>query len=218
VPRISGTKPFLRVAELFVSLQGEGPAAGYPAFFVRLAGCNLACRWCDTPYARQPEAGKEMALAEILTRFQESRLSQVLITGGEPLLQEGVYVLIEKILSLGGRVFLETNGSLSLKRLPSEVVKVMDLKPPSSGMSQYMLYENLRYLGPKDLVKFVIADEKDYLWAKEKFLRLGLTYFTEVAFSPAWGLMAPEKLAQWILKDRLPVRLQLQLHKLLKLP
>ncbi|HIE33452.1 MAG TPA: radical SAM protein [Thermodesulfobacteriaceae bacterium] len=215
---MSGDKIRLKISELFVSLQGEGPAAGYPAFFVRLSGCNLSCRWCDTPHARQPKTGQEMEIPKIVNHFRKSGVSQVLITGGEPLLQEGVYALMEEFLALGAQVFLETNGSLSLKRVPSEVTKVMDLKPPSSGMSKYMLYENLRYLSHRDQIKFVIADEEDYRWAKEKVLRLGLNYFTEVSFSPAWGLMSPEKLAKMILRDRLPVRLQPQLHKILKLP
>jgi len=159
-----------------------------------------------------------MEIPDIINRFRKSGVSRVLITGGEPLLQEGVYILMEELLALGARVFLETNGSLSLKRIPFEVTKVMDLKPPSSGMSKYMLYENLRYLSPRDQIKFVIADEEDYRWAKEKVLGLGLAYFVKVSFSPAWGLMSPEKLAKMILRDRLPVRLQLQLHKLLRLP
>lgn len=159
-----------------------------------------------------------MEIPDIINRFRKIGVSRVLITGGEPLLQEGVYILMEELLALGARVFLETNGSLSLKRIPFEVTKVMDLKPPSSGMSKYMLYENLRYLSPRDQIKFVIADEEDYRWAKEKVLGLGLAYFVKVSFSPAWGLMSPEKLAKMILRDRLPVRLQLQLHKLLRLP
>ena len=125
---------------------------------------------------------------------------------------------METLLAAGAQVYLETNGSLPLRLVPPEVIKIMDLKTPSSGMSAYMDYGNLRYLSRKDQVKFVIADEEDYRWARRQVLSLGLLHFTEVLFSPAWGRMAPERLARLILEDRLPVRLQLQLHKLLKLP
>ncbi len=208
----------LKIAEIFVSLQGEGPTMGCPAFFIRLAGCNLNCRWCDTPQARNPQEGKLYTVSSLLKAYRESGLSQVLITGGEPLLQEGVYPLMEALLRQGARVILETNGSLSLARVPPEVIKVMDLKTPSSGMSDRMCYENLRYLGKNDCLKFVIAGEEDYQWAREKVFSLGLFYFTEVLFSPAWGEMPPQKLAHLILQDGLPVRLQIQLHKFLGLP
>jgi len=201
-----------------VSLQGEGPGSGCPAFFIRLAGCNLSCRWCDTPAARAPEAGRPRTLSEILREFEATGLREVLLTGGEPLLQEGALSLMEALLSRGARVYLETNGSLPLRRVPREVVKIMDLKTPSSGMSAHMLYENLRYLTRADAVKFIIADEEDYRFAREKTLELGLSFFTEVYFSPVWGEMSPERLARLILEDRLPVRLQIQLHKFLGLP
>ncbi len=208
----------LRVAELLVTLQGEGSAAGCPVFLVRLSGCNLACSWCDTPGTRAPESGTLFTLTEILERWRASGLREVLLTGGEPLLQEGVYPLMEALLSEGARIYLETNGSISLSRVPREVVKIMDLKTPSSGMSRANLYTNLRYLDRKDQIKFVIADEEDYRWAREKVQELGLSYFTQVLLSPAWGRMPPPKLARLILQDRLPVRFQLQLHKLLGLP
>ncbi len=213
-----GSRTKLRVYETFVSLQGEGLASGRPAFFVRLSGCNLSCAWCDTRQARAPDSGTPLSIDEILNRFRASGLKEVLLTGGEPLLQEGIYPLMEALLSEGARVFLETNGSISLSRVPPGVVKIMDLKTPSSGMAERNLYENLRYFRPGDQVKFVIADEEDYLWARERVLSLGLFYFTEVLFSPAWGRMDPGKLARLILSDRLPVRLQLQLHKLLGIP
>ncbi|QJA06985.1 radical SAM protein [Thermosulfurimonas marina] len=212
------TEPVLRVFETFVSLQGEGPACGRPAFFVRLAGCNLACRWCDTSPARSPEAGRPLTLSAILKEFEATGLKEVLLTGGEPLLQEASLELMRALLRRGARIYLETNGSLSLRSVPREVVKIMDFKTPSSGMNACMLYENLRYLTPRDAVKFVIADEEDYRFAREKTLELGLFFFTEVYFSPVWGEMSPERLARLILEDRLPVRLQVQLHKFLGLP
>ncbi|MBX6422702.1 radical SAM protein [Thermosulfurimonas sp. F29] len=218
MPPSSATEGVLRVRETFVSLQGEGTAAGRPAFFVRLSGCNLSCRWCDTPESRLPGSGTPLPVNEILERRRRSGLSEVLITGGEPLLQEAVYTLMEALLAEGVRVYLETNGSLSLRRVPREVIKIVDWKPPSSGMSNRMNPENLRYLRYPDQIKFVIADEEDYLWAKREVLSRGLFRFVEVLFSPVWEEMPPEKLARLILADRLPVRLQIQLHKLLGLP
>ena len=211
----SRSKLELDVAELFVSLQGEGAHAGLPMFFVRLAGCNLRCRWCDTPYAQRP-LKKLLSLSRIISLWeQEGALGYVQITGGEPLLQENVYPLMELFLKRGTKVLLETNGSLSLEKVPPEVVKVMDLKPPSSGMEEHNLFENLAFLTKKDEVKIVVADKRDYAWAKEIISSYHLPVFTNVLLSPAFGLLEPERLASWILKDRLPVRFQLQLHKVL---
>ena len=211
----SRSKLELDVAELFVSLQGEGAHAGLPMFFVRLAGCNLRCRWCDTPYAQRP-LKKLLSLSRIISLWeQEGALGYVQITGGEPLLQENVYPLMEIFLKRGAKVLLETNGSLSLEKVPPEVVKVMDLKPPSSGMEEHNLFENLAFLTKKDEVKIVVADKRDYAWAKEIISSYHLPVFTNVLLSPAFGLLEPERLASWILKDRLPVRFQLQLHKVL---
>ena len=186
---------------------------GWPTFFVRLAGCNLNCAWCDTSYAR--EGGQTFTLPEILRKWRETRLPWVQVTGGEPLLQEGVYPLLEAFLKEGAMVILETNGSLSLARVPKQVVKVMDLKCPSSGMSHFMKWDNLAFLDGKDQVKFVIADERDYAWAKEKVQAFYLPVYTQVLFSPAYKRLAPQTLAEWILKDGLHVRFQIQLHKLL---
>ncbi len=198
-----------------MSLQGEGAHMGLPTFFVRLAGCNLRCRWCDTPYARKP-LRKFFTLEDILKEWERrGKLSYVQITGGEPLLQEAAYDLMSLFLLKRVTVLLETNGSLSLKRVPREVVKIMDLKPPSSGMEKQMDYSNLAYLGRKDQVKFVIADRADYVWAKEKLFKHYLPLYTQVLFSPAYGRLDPRELAEWILKDLLPVRFQIQLHKLL---
>ncbi len=205
----------VRISEIFVSLQGEGTHAGLPTFFVRLAGCNLACRWCDTVYARQ-EKGKTISVEEILKHWQrEGCLPWIQITGGEPLLQEGVYPLMKAFLDQNTTVLLETNGSLPLRKVPPEVVKVMDIKCPSSGMSSRMCWENLAHLGVKDQVKFVIANKEDYEWAKEIVKQRYLTYYTQVLFSPVFKALEPAELANWILRDRLPVRFQLQLHKIL---
>ncbi len=203
----------LKVAEVFVSLQGEGALAGYPCFFVRLSGCNLRCRWCDTAWAW--EGGWEMPLKEILERWQASGVSLVEVTGGEPLLQAGVIELMKDFLKAGATVLLETNGSQSLKGVPREVIKIVDFKCPSSGMSAYNRYENLRYLHRPDQIKFVIADREDYLFARKKIVELDLVRVAEVLMSPVWRQMDPVDLARWILEDKLPVRFQIQLHKIL---
>jgi len=188
---------------------------GLPTFFVRLAGCNLRCSWCDTPYAQKP-LQKWLSLGEIFKLWEQyGRLPYIQLTGGEPLLQEDVYDLIDLFLKEKATVLLETNGSLSLKRVPREVVKIMDLKTPSSGMDRFMDYTNLAYLDRKDQVKFVIADRRDYEWAKERVFRYHLTVYTQVLFSPVFGRLDPRELAEWILKDRLLVRFQIQLHKIL---
>ncbi|MBA2849506.1 radical SAM protein [Thermosulfuriphilus ammonigenes] len=203
----------LKVAEVFVSLQGEGTLAGYPCFFVRLSGCNLRCRWCDTAWAW--EGGREVPLKEILERWRASGISLVEVTGGEPLLQAGVIELMKGFLKAGATVLLETNGSQSLKGVPQEVIKIVDFKCPSSGMSAYNRYENLRYLRRPDQIKFVIADREDYLFARKKIVELDLVRVAEVLMSPVWRQMDPVDLARWILEDKLPVRFQIQLHKIL---
>ncbi|OAG28265.1 radical SAM protein [Thermodesulfatator autotrophicus] len=208
-------EPLFDVAEIFVSLQGESTYMGLPTFFVRLSGCNLRCKWCDTIYAQKPQ-NNLLGLSEILIRWQkEGSLKFVQITGGEPLLQENVYLLMKAFLEKGATILLETNGSVSLGRVPKEVVKIMDFKTPSSGMTHHMCYENLAYLTRKDQVKFVIADKEDYNWAKEILARFYLPVYTQVLFSPVWQTVKPQELAEWIIKDRLQVRFQLQLHKVL---
>ncbi len=205
----------LDVSEIFVSLQGEGTLAGIPTFFVRLSGCNLRCNWCDTSYAQKPSKNF-ISIEEIVRHWEKAgKIPYVQITGGEPLLQENVYDLMDFFLKEGVTLLLETNGSISLRKVPKEVIKILDLKTPSSGMTPYMRYENLAYLGTKDQVKFVIADRVDYEWAKKRMSLYYLPVYTQVLFSPAWGLMNPQELANWIIEERLPVRFQLQLHKIL---
>jgi 7-carboxy-7-deazaguanine synthase len=212
-------KTKLRVSEIFYSIQGEGPLSGRPAIFVRLYGCNLNCSWCDTRYAREGGVFKIWEIEELITFLKEKfkNIREVTITGGEPLLQKGTFALIERLFSMGFTVCLETNGSLSLKGLPQEVIKVMDFKTPSSGMEKFNLYENLEFLDRKDAVKFVIADKKDFAWSIQKCKEFAIFEKTEVFFSPVWGRLSGKRLAGWILEEKLPVRLQLQLHKILKL-
>ncbi len=203
----------LRVTETFVSIQGEGLAAGLPCFFIRLSGCNLRCTYCDTRYAYLP--GNIATVEELINAWKASGVEYVQVTGGEPLTQPEVYRLMAGLLEKGAKVLLETNGSMSLKRVPFQVIKIVDRKTPGSGMADSWFPNNMRYISHTDQMKFVITNDKDFHWAVRELEKKGLCYFTQVLFSPAAPLMAPERLAELILETRLPVRLQLQLHKIL---
>jgi 7-carboxy-7-deazaguanine synthase len=202
----------LEVSEIFPSIQGESTYAGLPCVFVRLAGCNLDCSYCDTPYARG--RGERLTREAVLEQVAAYRCRLVEITGGEPLLQEETPALVSALLDRKLEVLVETNGSLDISVLDPRAVRIMDLKCPSSGETGKMLWENPVHLTPRDQVKFVVADREDYLWAKgvvEKRLRAG----PAVLFSPAAGLLDPAELSGWILGDGLEVRLQLQLQKII---
>ncbi len=203
----------LEVSETFLSLQGEGIFVGQPCFFIRLSGCNLHCSYCDTAYAW--EKGDELSLKELVARWKATRVHLVQLTGGEPLLQRPVYDLMAELANLGAKVLLETNGSLSLSNVPQYVSKSVDWKTPGSGSAASWVPENLRYLSRNDAIKFVITNREDFEFARSKTLRHGLLNFTNVYFSPAWGMMDMEELARWIIEDRLPVRLGFQLHKII---
>jgi len=203
----------LQVAEIFYSIQGESTYTGRPCVFVRLTGCNLRCRWCDTAYAF--DGGERMTVEQVLERVRGYTCPLVEITGGEPLLQEEVHSLMDRLLSEGYEVLIETGGSLDLSRLDPRVVKIMDLKPPGSGMDRFNDLDNVRYLDRKDQIKFVVADRRDYEWARAAMAEHALAEKTQVLFSPAYGELDPRELAEWILADRLPARLQIQLHKVL---
>lgn len=203
----------LAVCEMFYSIQGESTLAGWPCFFIRLSGCNLRCSYCDTTYAYTE--GRILAKEDILCQVEECGTKLVEVTGGEPLLQSETVPLLEGLLDRDYTVLLETNGSCSLKHVPQEVVKIMDLKCPSSGMSDRMDFKNLRYLGIKDQVKFVIQDRSDYEWAREKMARHHIPVYTQVILSPVWQRMGARILAEWMLADRLPAKMQIQLHKYL---
>lgn len=204
-------KLYLKVNEIFFSIQGESSFAGLPCLFIRLAGCNLRCSYCDTRYAY--EEGKDMALEEILSRVEASKCRRVMITGGEPLTQENVYPLMRLLLDSGCIVLLETNGTISLSKVDRRVIKIMDLKCPSSGQSHENLFENLAHLDEKDEIKFVIGDRADYQWAKEVVENYGLERKHKVLFSTVFGAIEPKTLVSWILEDGLDVRFQLQLQK-----
>ncbi|WP_347258428.1 7-carboxy-7-deazaguanine synthase QueE [Methylocaldum sp.] len=203
----------LRVTEIFYSLQGESRTVGLPTVFVRLTGCPLRCVYCDTAYAFT--GGQKMSINEIVAEVGTYHPGYVTVTGGEPLAQRGCLVLLDALVEKGYEVSLETSGALDVSDINPKVVKVLDLKTPSSGEESRNLYRNLDYLDRKDQLKFVIMNEADYQWAKAKMEEYGLSDRCEVLFSPAMGAQDPAELADKILRDRLPVRFQVQLHKIL---
>jgi len=205
------TATVLKVNEIFHSIQGESRHAGRPCVFVRLTFCNLRCVWCDTAYAF--EEGRDETVAAILIRVAALATRYVLITGGEPLAQTGVHDLVEALCDSGYEVAVETGGSLDLAPLDRRAMVVMDLKCPGSGMADHNRFENLDLLKATDDVKFVVADRADYEWAREVIERRRLAGRFGVLLSPVHGVLDPRTLSEWVLSDRLTVRLQLQIHK-----
>ncbi len=201
----------MKVCEIFSSIQGESTYAGVPCTFVRMTGCNLRCSYCDTVYAY--EEGTELTEEEIMDKIQAVGLKTVEITGGEPLLQEGVASLVKKLLDKGHRVLIETNGSQDIEGIDRRAVIILDIKTPGSGMSDEVMLSNLTLLKLEDEVKFVIAGRDDYEWAKNFIREHSVMGRCAILFSPAFGMLDPQDLSKWILKDRLEVRLNLQLHK-----
>ena len=203
----------LRITEIFYSLQGEARTVGLPTVFVRLTGCPLRCGYCDTEYAFS--GGEWMSLEDILARVSEYRPRYVTVTGGEPLAQRPCRELLRRLCDRDYEVSLETGGALDIGDIDPRVSIVMDLKTPGSGEERKNLYANIERLRPGDQVKFVICDREDYEWSRARLAEYRLDEISEVLFSPAYGQVSPTELAEWILADRLPVRLQIQLHKLL---
>jgi 7-carboxy-7-deazaguanine synthase len=204
----------LRITEIFYSLQGEARSVGIPTVFVRLTGCPLRCHYCDTAYAFS--GGELMAHGAILRQVEQYQAQFVTVTGGEPLAQSGSLDLLTQLCDLGYAVSLETSGALDVAGVDKRVSKVLDLKTPHSGEVHRNLYTNLSCLTPNDQVKFVVCSRQDYEWARFKVDEYQLAgRVSDVLFSPSWGQLDATALADWILADRLPVRLQLQLHKLL---
>ena len=202
----------LTVNEIFHSIQGESTHSGKPCVFVRLTGCDLRCVWCDTPYAFHE--GRKLHVDEVVAAVEQYRCDLVEITGGEPLLQEDVYPLMDRLLAAGATVLLETGGHVSVARVPAAVVKVMDVKCPGSGEHDRNAWDNLSRLTDRDQVKFVIADRVDYEFARDVVRRHTLeTRCEAVLFSAVHDVLSPAQLAEWVLADGLPVRLQIQLHK-----
>lgn len=203
----------LKVTEIFHSLQGEADTAGVPTVFVRLTGCPLRCQYCDTAYAFH--GGEWWETSAVLARVREYPTRYVCVTGGEPLAQKGCAALLTMLCDAGLRVSLETSGALPLAEVDARVVKVVDIKTPGSGEERRNLYEELRHLSARDLVKFVICNRGDYEWSRNKVRELTLPSGCTVLFSPSHEELPARELADWILEDRLPVRLQIQLHKYL---
>ncbi len=202
----------LRVSEIFASIQGETSYVGLPFAFVRLTGCNLRCRYCDTTYAY--DGGEELPLEEVVTRVALFGIPRVTVTGGEPLLQTEAPALVAALLDLGHTVLVETNGTIPLARLDPRAVKIMDVKCPASGESAKTDWENFAHLSPHDEVKFVVSSEEDYRFARDVIRKYGKERPFKALLSPAFGLLPPEKLAGWMVGDGLDARFQLQLHKL----
>lgn len=202
----------LTINEIFHSIQGESTHAGRPCVFVRLTACDLRCSWCDTPYAFTE--GRKVSLDEIVSTVKSYACPVVEITGGEPLLQQQVYPLMQRLLDDGLTVLLETGGHVNIGQVPAAVIRVMDVKCPGSGESHRHDWSNMERLLPHDEVKFVIGDRVDYEFARDVVTRYGLPgRVRAVLFSPVHGVLEPQPLAEWILADRMEVRLQLQAHK-----
>jgi len=202
----------LTINEIFYSIQGESTHAGRPCVFVRLTACDLRCSWCDTPYAFYE--GRKMPLDEVVQQAEAYNCPLIEITGGEPLLQEEVYPLMDRLLMSGHTVLLETGGHIDISRVPAAVVKVIDVKCPGSGEAERNRWENLERLQSHDQVKFVIRDRGDYEFARGALCRHQLDRkCAAVLFSPVHEVLEPKILSEWVLQDRLPVRVQLQLHK-----
>jgi len=205
----------LRINEIFYSIQGESLYAGLPCIFIRLTGCNLRCAYCDTLYAY--DEGMDMALPEILIRVESYPAAALVeITGGEPLFQKETPDLVKQLLDHGRTVLMETNGSLDISRIDSRCIRIMDIKCPSSLMHSHNDPDNLRRIGPNDQIKFIIESQTDYFYALNALKQIPPDFpRSSVLFSPAFGMLSPNILAKWILKDGLGVRLHLQLHKLI---
>jgi len=214
-----GAQPFLRITEIFHSIQGESTWAGVPCTFVRLTGCPLRCTWCDTEYAFH--GGTKMSFDEILSEVRAHPARVVEITGGEPLARPGAFDLADRLLDEGYTVLVETSGAFAVSPLDERVHKIMDLKCPGSGESEKNLWSNLDHLTARDEIKFVVKDREDYEWARDVIRTRGLDKRVEdgslraLLMSPVWGEIELDELAGWILEDGLPVRFQVQVHKLI---
>lgn len=204
----------IRVHEIYESIQGESTFAGLPCTFVRLSRCNLRCRWCDTPQAF--EGGTEMSRAAVLEKALSFETPLVELTGGEPLLQEGALPLLRELCDAGRTVLLETSGERDISLVDPRVHRIMDLKAPGSGESERNRWENVAHLSSRDEVKIVLADRADYEWAKGVIEEHRLERrVNEVLLSPVWGELDPKDLVKWVLEDDMPVRVQIQMHKVI---
>ena len=203
----------LRITEIFASVQGESSRVGLPTVFVRLTGCPLRCTWCDTAYAFT--GGSTRTLDDILAEVARHGLRHVCVTGGEPLAQKGCLALLGALCDAGYDVSLETSGALDIADVDARVSRIVDLKAPGSGEVDKNRYDNIPLLRASDEVKIVLADAADYDWARAQIATHGLDRRCSVLLSPVAGALDPAELAEWVVRDRLPVRFQLQLHKIL---
>jgi len=203
----------LKIYEIFHSLQGETSRIGLPTVFVRLTGCPMRCTYCDTTYAFS--GGSNMEMAGILAKVAEFGTRYVTVTGGEPLAQKECYVLLQALCDAGYSVSLETGGALDIAPVDARVSIILDIKTPASNEEKNMLWSNLAHLMPKDEIKFVLCNHADYEWAKAKITEFKLTEKCLVIFSPSYSELKANELADWVLQDKLPIRMQVQLHKIL---
>ena len=203
----------LRITEIFHSLQGETSRTGLPTVFVRLTGCPLRCGYCDTTYAFH--GGTTLTLDDVLSEVARYQTRYVTVTGGEPLAQKNCLPLLSALAERGYSVSLETSGALDVSKIDPRVSRIVDIKTPASGEVHRNRWENVEYLNSRDEIKFVLCGEQDYAWAKEVLVERRLALVCPVLFSPVYGQLEPSALAEWILRDRLPVRMQIQLHKVL---
>jgi len=203
----------LKIHEIFYSLQGESTRVGLPTVFVRLTGCPMRCVYCDTAYAFS--GGSNMEIADILAKVAAFGTPYVTVTGGEPLAQKGCHVLLRELCDAGYSVSLETGGAMDISAVDQRVSVILDIKTPESGEVKNNVWSNLEYLKKSDEVKFVLCSRADYEWAKEVLTNHHLEDKCSVLFSPVYGQVNPTELAEWVLADKLPVRMQLQLHKIL---
>ena len=209
----SGSRLALKVSEIFCSLQGESTRVGLPTIFVRLTGCPLRCVWCDTSYAFS--GGQSMTLSQVLAEVNSYGTAHVCVTGGEPLAQAGCLPLLNALCDCGYAVSLETSGALDISEVDRRVSRVVDLKAPGSGEADRNRWQNLPHLTSADELKFVLRDRADYDWARQVIERYRLIDICPILFAPVHEVLAGAELAEWILADRLPIRFQLQLHKVL---
>jgi 7-carboxy-7-deazaguanine synthase len=205
--------PRVKLTEIFLSIQGEADTVGWPTVFVRLTGCPLRCQYCDTAYAFH--GGEWFSLESVEQRVKEFGVSRVCVTGGEPLAQKHCFRLLERLCNAGLQVSLETSGAMDVSAVDPRVARVIDIKTPGSGEVERNRLENLAELRDSDQLKFVICSRADFEWSRDFVRARGLAQRCDVLFSPSFGQVEPRDLAQWVLDERLPVRLQIQLHKVL---
>ena len=206
----------LKINEIYYSVQGESTHAGRPCIFIRLTYCNLRCTYCDTEYAFYE--GKDMEISEIMNEIQQWDCNLVEVTGGEPLFQEECIDLLNDLVNSSYEIMLETGGSLSISDVPKEIIKIVDFKCPSSGMEKKNLWSIVDDLQPHDEVKFVIGNREDFDWAKNRIEEYSLDKICTLLFSPTFGEIDPQQIVEWILAENLPVRIQMQMHKMIWSP